>query len=290
MFNIIPLILILISLSVIIVIVLKKFSVLANLDVENIQSEKEARFKEQIIGNRIKRNFYKYSSRIIRVFKPLGEEIGLFFANSYKKLLEFKENYNKEKILKNESDEQIIQRCFKEADIFIEEEKYDEAENRLIEVIGLDGKNVKAFRSLGNVYLFKKSFTEARQTLGHAIKLLEASYDPNKVIGGNDNSDINNQLASAYFDLTLANRETGDTDAAIESIDMALGVQPNNPRYLDTKFELSIIKKDIEKAEEAYEKLKTADPDNQKLNELKDRLDVLKKEKETGVGEINEEV
>ena len=46
MFNIIPLVLILLSLGVIIIIVLRKFAVLANLDVDSIPAEREARVRD----------------------------------------------------------------------------------------------------------------------------------------------------------------------------------------------------------------------------------------------------
>ena len=51
MFNIIPLLLILLSFGVIIYIVVKKFSILANLDVDSIPAEREAKFKEKIIND-----------------------------------------------------------------------------------------------------------------------------------------------------------------------------------------------------------------------------------------------
>jgi len=92
MFNIIPLILILLGLAAIIVIVVRKFSILANLDIDNIPAEREAKFKEQIIGKRMKRNFLKYYSRLARIIGPLGEAIGNLFKWLHERLLEFKEN------------------------------------------------------------------------------------------------------------------------------------------------------------------------------------------------------
>ena len=43
MYNVLPLLIILFSLTSIIIIVVRKFSVLASLDIETIQSEKEAK-------------------------------------------------------------------------------------------------------------------------------------------------------------------------------------------------------------------------------------------------------
>ena len=93
MFNITPLIIILISLATIIVIVVRKFSVLANIDVETIQAEREQMVKEHIISTRFKRNFYKYYSRLMRILRPIGQLIAKGGKAFYKKLLEYRDNY-----------------------------------------------------------------------------------------------------------------------------------------------------------------------------------------------------
>ncbi len=276
MFNIFLLALIVASLGVIVFIVVRKFPILSSLDVENIQAEKEARFKEQIVGNRIKRNFYKHYSRFARKFRPAMEGVGSFFVGIYKKLIDFKDNYNKEKVSGVENKDVIIDKRLIEAESFKKNENFDKAEQSLIEVISLDSQNIKAFKLLGDVYLLKRSFPEAKQTLEHVVKLLEALYDPNKIISGDNSEEISSQLSLAYFDLTLANKEIKDFESAIENIDKALSIEANNPRYLDTKLEVSIIKKDSQGALETFGRLKEADPNNQKLHEIKKKIDDLK--------------
>ena len=86
MYNIIPLLLILISLSVIIVIVARKFTVLANLDVANIPAEKEAKFKERIISNRLKRNIIQWSAKFSRLIQPVSIGVASFFKSNLHKL------------------------------------------------------------------------------------------------------------------------------------------------------------------------------------------------------------
>ncbi len=289
MFDILPLAIILISLSVIISIVVRKFSVLSALDVENIQAEKEARFKEQIVGNRIKRNFYKHYSRFARKFRPAAEGVASFFVGIYKKLVDFKDSYNKEKVLQVENKETIVDKYLREADDYKKSEDFEKAEKSLIEVIALDSQNIKAFKMLGDVYLLKKSFPEAKQTLEHVVKLLETSYDPNKIISGDGSEEISAQLSLAYFDLTLASKEIGDLDNAALSVDKALSIEANNPRYLDTKLEISIMKKNDIGATETFNKLKEVDPGNQKLDEIKKRIDeMVKIEKSDLEGGTNE--
>ena len=94
MYNIIPLIIILISLLVIIVIVAKKFSVLSSLDLKSIPAEKEASMKERIISNRLKRNFVRWGSKAIRVIMPAGSAVSGLVKRSYKKLSEISTELN----------------------------------------------------------------------------------------------------------------------------------------------------------------------------------------------------
>jgi tetratricopeptide (TPR) repeat protein len=282
MFNIIPLILILISLLIIVVIVVRKFPVLANLDVNSIQSEREARFKEQIISNRLKRNFYRYYNQILKIARPILGLSGNFFRWSYEKLLEFRDNYNQEKQIVEDS-EISVERLFLEFDEAMQEDKEEEAEQKLIEIIGLDPKNVKAFRLLGEVYMNKKNFGEAKQTWEHALRLAEKEQDKFESNVEKELSDeemtekeaINCVVAELCFNLALVNLKNESYDEALKQINRALETQSNNPRYLDTKLEISIIKKDKHLAEKTYNKFEKVNPENKKLEEFKEQIDAL---------------
>jgi tetratricopeptide (TPR) repeat protein len=275
MYNIIPLILILASLSVIIIIVVKKFSILANLNIETIQAEREARFKEQIISNRIKRNYYKYYGKILKVLRPAFDGISNFFKWSYAKLVEFKENYNREKKTAGPDSRQAISKLFSEAEDLEKSGALDKSESKYIEIISLDSKNFKAFKELGKLYFNRKDYNEAKQTFEHALKLLEhESLQSNADVQGK-NMNLNIEIASIYFELTLVSRAMQNNDGALVSINRALSIEPNNPKYLDTKLEISIIKKDKISALEAYDKLKEVNPDNQKIENFKGQIDEL---------------
>ena len=276
MFNILPLILILISLSIIIFIVAKKFSVLANLDLDSIQSEREIKVKEQIIGNRLKRNYFKFQSKFIRIIRPLGGFLSDFFKNSYQKALDFKENYNKHEA-KPEALEDIDS-LFLQVDEFLKEEKIEEAEKIYIKIIGIDSKNIKAFRGLGKLYSERKDYQEGKQTLEHAVKLLEKDLDELSLSqeesqdGGARKEELNSFLSLSYYDLFLINKALDDYKESLANINKALNIEPNNPRFLDTKLEISIMTKDKESARETFEKLKKVNPENSKLEELEKQI------------------
>lgn len=282
MFNILPLVLILISLLIIITVVVRKFPVLANLDVNSIQSEREARFKEQIISNRLKRNFYRYYNQFLKVARPVMGGVLNFSRWGYNKLLEFRDNYNKEKHIIEDS-EVTVDRLFEETEEMMKADDAERAEKKLIEIIGLDPKNIKAFRLLGEIYMNRKDFNESKQTWEHALRLAEKEQEKFEQNADGELSEeelaereaINCTLAELYFDLSLVTLKMENIKEALDNINRALKTQPNNPRYLDTKLEISIIKKDKHLAEKTYEKFQRVNPENNKLDEWKERIEEL---------------
>ena len=195
------------------------------------------------------------------------------FKWSYEKLIEFKENYNRETAAENEG-ARIIPKLFSEAEELIKAEEYGKAEEKLIEIVGLDSKNIQAFKELGCLYYDRKDYNEAKQTLEHALKLLEQDED----IHEDSAEDIINKnavQAGIYFEMSLVERAMDNFQGSLKSINQALKLEPNNPRYLDSKLEISIINKDKPSALDAYEKLAEVNPENQKLKELKKQVDEL---------------
>ena len=283
MFNIIPLLLILISLAVIMVIVVRKFSVLANLDIETIQAEREAKFKEQIISNRIKRTYYKYYGKLMKIFRPPAGLVSVFFIWSYKKLVEFKNNYNKENLKVKTASQQIsVNKLFLEADDLAKAGEYDKLESKYIEIIGLDSKNYWAFKELGKLYFERKDYNEAKQTFEHALKLLEhenmqagKSVNQGNGYGQEKNINIETEVAELYYEMACVCQAMQNSDGALLSIGRALSIEPNNPRYLDTKLEISIMKKDKISAMMSFEKLQEVNPENQKLKDWEKQISEL---------------
>jgi len=269
----------------IIIIVVRKFSVLANLDVDTIQAEREIKVKEKIISNRLKRNYFRYYFKLVNSLKPLGLKIGELSKEVYQKLIDFKDNYNKEEDKKEVlKPGQVDEKSMLEAEELKKQEDWGKAEKKYIDLIGEDSTNIKAFRGLGEVYFERKDFTEAKETLEHVLKLLEKKLDDFSVFGGkgeisdeqkSEKDQATREFGDIYFDLSLVEKAAENYKGAQIAITKALKVQPNNPRYLDTKFEISIINKDKDEALFALDRLRDVNPENQKLDEMKAELDKL---------------
>ncbi|PLX20585.1 hypothetical protein C0584_05070 [Candidatus Parcubacteria bacterium] len=270
MFNIIPLIIILISLSIIITIVVRKFSALANLDVDNMPAEKEARFKERLVTERLKRSFLKWNFRIRKNLGPVMQVTGKTFSYIYEKLNEVKEKHAPVKTLDQEGKDKKLNDLYLEVDNNIKEKDFAAAEKALIEIIGIDTKDVRAFKTLANLYFEKRSFEEALQTYEHVLKLLEDTGDKDE-----NTTEKQSESARVYFEMALISKEMGDLDIAKDNVVNALGIDSKNPRFLDTLVEISIMRKDKNEAQSALEKLKRVNPENQKLSEIQEKIESL---------------
>lgn len=287
MYNIIPLILILVSLIIIIAIVFKKFSLLATLDIENIPAEKEAKFKERIIGARLKRNIIKWWSQFFRFIAPIATALNNLFDLLYKKLQKLKNDYQRPKSDLDLGDIKTkIDQYFNEAIALKKQDDLIAAEKKYIEIIGIDSKNIRAFKELGGLYFEQKSFEEAKQAFEHVLKLKQDSEDildnsaqiaeecdDDKI---RDNSvkalDINKQDAQIFYDLALVYQALDDLPEAINNLKKALKIEPNNPRFLDTMLQLSIIIKDKILALDAFNKLVEVNPENKKIELFKKQI------------------
>ena len=271
MFNVIPLIVILISLSVIIVVVVRKFSALASLDVDNMPAEKEARFKEKLISERLKRGFLKWNFKIKKSVGPALSSTGRGLSWAYEKLNEIKDKHTPEKKLSEDDFDKKLTSLYGQVDDSLKEDNLVEAEKYLIEIIGLNSKDSKAFKMLADLYFEKKSFEEACQTYEHVLKIIEDDLSEDT----NISSDTLSEKARLYFDISLACKELENYSEAIKNINFALDIETNNPRFLDTLVEISIMSKDKERALSALERLRKANPDNQKLVEIEEKINSL---------------
>ncbi|MFW5888739.1 MAG: tetratricopeptide repeat protein [Patescibacteria group bacterium] len=260
MLNTVPLFLIFLSLVGISVVIGRKFSALANLDVDSIPEEKESKFKERMAGKRIKKNLMGWSSKAGGRFKNVYSKPNDFLVKTADNLERLKKKYAEEGENAKRNKSERIANAFRELEKLDPKEDFEACESKLIEIIGADSKNVHAFEELADLYFDNKKYKEAEQTYEHLLKLFEENKDEHK-------------RAEIYFDLGLVAKEQNKASKALKNIQKALKLAPNNPRFLDTMIEISIINKDKTLAKSAYDKLAEVNPENKKLEEWKKKLE-----------------
>ncbi len=261
MYNIWPLVIIFFFLLVVLFVIIRRFPALAVLDVDNIPEEKEQQIKEKIIKDRMRRKFSnlnKFFSFIadffIKISKIIGDKL-----NDFK---ERQENKIKTGSLANISKEEKIKLLFSQAKEMIKNEENLEAEQKLIEIISLDDKNLLAFSELGELYHLQGKLQEAKQTLLYALKLA-------------DMSGLKNEQAEINYNLSLIAKDLNDIDGSILSLLKALEKDQNNPRYLDLMLDLCIIKKDKSLALEYLQRIKEVNPENQNIVEWEEEINKI---------------
>ncbi|MEI6529179.1 MAG: tetratricopeptide repeat protein [Candidatus Falkowbacteria bacterium] len=265
---IISLILIGLCLIIILAIILKKFPALAILDINNMPGEKEAKFKDQIIKQKVERDLALVSGRVARVWLFLSRKVSDFLQSSQTQLKKIKLGYKTAAKIPHVEKQKIIKDLFVAYADLLKKEDYNEAEEKLVEIVSLDQKNIGAFFKLGALYDEQKKWSEARQTYQYALKLARQYQDDETIMAELTIQEI-------YFSLAWVERESDDLDAALENIREALELEPNSPRFLDLILDLSIIKKDKDLAIEYLEKLATVNPENNKLSDWKEKIENL---------------
>lgn len=289
MYNIIPLIVILVCLAVIVAIVVKKFPLLASFDISSISKEKETETKTKIMEERLQRKLKFWASKM----KPFADKIKGNLHNQYssaqlqlKKLEEkYRQKVSKDVLVTKEEFESLekrMERLLKSAQDLSDQEKYDDAEKKYIEVISNDPRNIEAYRGLGNLYFLQKNYEDAKQTFKHILKLDKLDDLAYANLGKialekgeyKDAKDHFTQSLQAtvrsihFFELAEVCLKMEEYQEAIINLEKALELEPNNPKYLDLLIAVSILVKDKSLAKEALARLQEVNPENKKIEEF----------------------
>lgn len=230
---------------------------LPQLKVVEPSSAKEAKTKElkqDILRQRLSRAAAgPLSSATSTALTPFRYFQG-FVRGAAAKLRELERSYaEKEKGKKVKLEDADIRLILDDAHTYMEEEKYEEAEKKLIELISIDPKKVEAYELLGRLYMVMKDFLNAKETFAHVLKL--APKDASILASLGEIADLE-----------------GDEKKSYEYFRKAKELSPNNPKYLDFYIQAAIENADFYEAEQALQKLEQVNPENQKIPLLAARI------------------
>ncbi len=299
MLNVIPFLLVLLSLAVIIVIVVRKFPQLTLLDVEQLPKVQEERKKNEFLKRRVREKVEKHKKE-----KAIGKD---FFGKNFKSVQSKFRKYvgeveriveeQKDKFQKPETPEKKkqkkadVKKVLQEANDLLSNGSYEMAEHKFISVITLESKNKEAYAGLGEVYMKQKQFKEAEETYKYLLqldpqndvawmKLAQVNEEMNDLEEAVENLQksvlINDAVSARFAKLSNLLTEINQNAPALEAIKHAVFLEPQNPKYLDKLVETSIMVEDKKEAKEAYDKLRLANPENSKLSSFKDQISELK--------------
>ncbi|MFW0862184.1 MAG: tetratricopeptide repeat protein [Candidatus Komeilibacteria bacterium] len=286
------LVIILICALIIGYIIISKFPQLTLVETASSPDDKQEDLKKALLEQRLKRQFLSGFKIILSALTPVWDKIVSLFEsiiNSFKK----KEEEYRHKLLhadfKEEVDkEQKISKLMMEAQE-LTANNIKEAEDRYIDVLKLDPKNKEAYMKLAKIYWEQKDYEHAIELYNYLLKIVEDGqiYSNLGAIAeerGNLKEAEDNYLSAlksdeaaddVYFNLAKIYNEQEEMEKALEMIQKSLQIEPNNPKYLDFLLQISIIVQDKKLANDTWQALATANPDNQKLEEYKELVDEL---------------
>lgn len=284
-------------------IVSRKFLSLSLIDVEK-NAPKAKKLKNAIIASRFHRLLQEKGKKPKETFKNISARIKQSFDRAMDKLLEIESKTEKAVIAKTgsakpEKAKPAVKTNKAESKIFdlLEEarrsskgDNWKQAEGKYIEVIKIDSKNKDAYRGLAQLYLDNNKNAEARQILEFLLKLgaedaetyinfanlawEEDSLDEAKIYYLKALS-LDGSKVIARVNLGLVFSELGDKESAMQQFRAAFELEPNNPRYLDLLLESSIKVGDKDLARKALQNLKEVNPENQKIDDFKKRINEM---------------
>ena len=258
LYNIFPIIGIVVPLGIIIYILYKKLPDVSGLDVNAVPEIKQERLKKNLMEERLMRKLkdlrvLKLGGNITKAIQFVVEKCKV----QQKKVQDILQQNKREKAI-----ETIIETETSARDIQIEkmmesaenlgknQESLKEAEQKYIDIIKIDFKNIEAYRGLGRLYVDMCEWENAVASLEHLLK-----------IAGNSGQ----VLADDYRELAEAKRELSKDHEALHYAEKALELEPNNPKYLDLHLDISIRAKEPEQAKQSLRALRVVNPENSKL-------------------------
>lgn len=289
----IPLIIIILSLGGIIYIIVRKFYSLSLIDVETIASEKEKEIKNKIIISRLKRRtseeLVSFENKILPFIKKLKE----YSINLYGKLKELEKKYQEKGRSRFGSSDlkEKLRVLHTIARDYLMKEDLINAESKYIEIISLDPKNLEAYKGLADIYLKQKDYLHSKEVLLHTLKITNKDEEVFFKLGNlfKEEGDLeqakknylkmvclNPKRSANYVHLYLLYKEMQDYKDALKAIQKAVELEPDNAQNLELLIEINIILKDREEAEAAYEQLKIIDPEDERLEEIKRKIEEIK--------------
>lgn len=303
MLTIILLVILAVSLVVAVVIVVRKFPQVANLDVEHLPDERETRKKKEIIRRRIESEGARWLAALGGRVKPLRKLWGILqlrfrvYVGKIERLLHHEQRMKKPapaatnpSVIGETDQEEKVGAIVREGEHCLNEENYERAEKCFLAAIKIDPKAAAAYRGLADTYLAQKSTAEAEEIYRFILQLdpaddrvmvkiadlAEERGDISAAINFYQQAAVvNDSLSPRFYKLAELLLRAGQPATAKEAIIQAVELEPKNPKYLDLLIEVVIQCGDKEMAEQACRELRLINPNNQKLPMFWERIQAM---------------
>jgi tetratricopeptide (TPR) repeat protein len=288
---------VIVALAIIIAIILRHLQRLSAVDLASLPQEKNQETKTGIMEDRLKRKINVTSKNFSKNYLvPIGSLIKARLQKTSQKLKDLEKKYHREAKLnaivdlKNEELLTHIKEKLATGQELLAAEKIKEAEDAFIEVIALDPKNVAAYFGLAQTYQKQADLEHAQEIFEHVLKIDEKNSLAMKGLAelrlaqGNFEDaaktyekmlELSKDNPEFYFNYGNILEKINNYAKALEMYQKAADLKPNDPRYLDYFLESSILNRKKYLAYKAFDQLKETNPENQKLDDFKKRIEEI---------------
>ncbi len=278
------------------VIIARKFPQLANLDIEHLPQEKQARTKRTILSRRIDQETEAWQKRWQERFSPLtrwwkqGQLRFRIYVGKIERLW-YHETAKKQTAanvpMPTEDQEQAVARLIQDGQHYLAQEQFDQAEQVFISAIKANSHSTEAYRGLADTYFSRGAITEAKETYQFLLQLNPKDDNVLAKLGELSEQESNFEAAIEYYQQAIILNDSlsprfyrlaelllrvKQPETAREAIISAVELEPKNPKYLDLLIETAILCSDQALAQSAYQELRLVNPENQKLDYFKSKI------------------
>jgi len=291
LYNVLPVLLIFVSLAIIIVLVGRHLPEIASLNIDEIPEARSAAKKRQLLVERLDRRIRETTGTLWSLTSSVRTRAKDSSIKLYDKLIDLEARYR----LNNSEPKpvppsEVVAADLNQAEVSLATGHTAEAEKGYLEIIKNDNQNVEAYKGLGLLYTEIRQYDEARQSLEYARKLnpedpatYEALAKLSREEGKNDSAkeaylqaircapnDISKLIGLGDTLLVM-----GDNKGALKAFREAVKLEPSNPRCLDRLLEVCILLGNKRLANNTLERLTEVNPENKKLQDFKDKINLI---------------
>ncbi len=241
------------SLAGILFLIAIKLPALASLPAVAPKPDFETRRKEKLMSMRFQRIWRERMEKAWGPMRFLTIRFRQFLVSIYRRIQDLENRYQKKGAASAQEERERIQKLVWTAGELVNQGQFDQAEKKFIEAITWDHKNVAAYKGLADLYLKKKEYQQAKETLEYTLKI--TATDP-----------------EVYWELATVLWEQGQLDKAAAKFSKALELAPSNPKYLDNSLEINLLLGRKDEAWKLVARLKESNPENQKVKEFEERI------------------
>lgn len=251
------------SLLVIVFVFVRAIPRLRLIDVASLSQERTRVIKERLIMEKLGRSGRAKMRVVSRVASAGVRRVSKWGRRAIQRLYAIEQYY--QKLNRNAIEgqyaytQETIKKMVGQAEDLERQQEFIPAEKIYIDIISHNPKSVDAYEGLGNLYLKKEEYDQARETLQFTLRL-----SPN---------DASVNVSLAELEIKLENYK-----AALEPLRRAVGKRSKNPKYLDLYINAALSAGSLKDARHGLQLLKKVNPENQKIAEFEERFQALKED------------